>query len=234
MNSNKVEISTSSWDKRFQELIGLYIPIDLLRNCVYSITLNDPAHNLDHVFGVCKAGLELADKAGLTDKEKRLAVAGCLMHDLGCRYDRDTHHIISFGLVFDRIAGLAPKSFTPDEVKTIAIACLEHRASSKTKPTNKVSEIVALADRGEPDLPLYIRRAIQHRKEDGLTKEEMIDEVHKHLIDKFGLDGYCWESYPPLGLEVFKDQWVVFKAALYDDVTIKTKIGEVYKYLYSK
>lgn len=235
MKSVKVELlPNNTWDSRFQDLIGKYIPIDLLRNCIFSITLNDPAHNLDHIYQVCKLGLELADKAKLTPNEKRLAIAGCLMHDLGCRYDRDTHHLISYGLVYDHIAAYAPKSFTPDEVKEIAVACLEHRASNKTRPTTNISEVVSLADRGEPDLKLYIRRAIQHRKGDGLSKEEMIDEVLAHLIDKFGIDGYCWESYPPLGLVIYKTEWEEFKTAIYDDVTIKTKIEEVYRYLFSK
>lgn len=211
-----------NYEKKFWRLYGNLIQKDLLRWCIYSITLNDPAHQLDHVYDVCAKGSEIfnhyREVMGLNDLDESIVAHACLMHDLGCRYNRKDHHIIGYGLVYDYINRYCPGDFSPETLMQIATCVIEHRSSNKGKPSTVLSEIVSIADTGEPNLQLYLTRALKFRlsgKEESYTKiEELYEATLDHIDDKFGEHGHHWKSYPEIGLNYYEEEWDVFKTQL--------------------
>lgn len=204
-------------DKEWAQLFDYKMQKELLRYCVYSISLNDIAHNLGHVWDVCNLGKSICDELGVDERTRMLVYLGCLLHDIGCRYERKHHHLIGYGLVYELVGRYWPGEFTDDELLTIATAVLEHRSSNKDKPSNFVSSIVSVADSGAPDFNKYVRRAIQFRLKMNLGEDVLIEEVYKHLLEKFGVEGYHWKSYPDIGMELFKTEWDDFSNKLYDE-----------------
>lgn len=225
-----------SYEKKFSKLFNYKVQKDLLRWCIYSITLNDPAHDLAHVYGVCCNGMEIFDHYrdiyGLNDRQEMIVMLGCLMHDLGCRYNRKDHHLIGYGLVYEYINRYCPGMFAVEDITEIATCVLEHRSSNKSRPTTFLSEIVSVADSGQPDIDLYIGRAIKFRLSgkagDFTSREEIIEDAYIHLLDKFGENGYHWDSYSPIGLQFYIDEWDVFKSLLNDKERVMEKLSEQY------
>lgn len=213
------------------------VPMSLIRACVKSIAQNDLAHNLGHVHGVCELASQMAECRVNKDDQLKVMLAA-LFHDLGCRYNRDDHHLISYGLTYQYLAEYWPERFTPDEIKEIAVAVLEHRSSSKGKPTSLISEIVSVADSGKPNIEIYIKRALQFRISRGdlenKGKDVLFDEVYHHLLEKFESNtGYHWNSYPDIGLMHFKEEWDEFQVLLHPTLVIHAMrtISEIYNKL---
>lgn len=220
------------WDGKYNALLSRFLPIGLIRKCVYSIQFNDPAHNVDHVYKVCKLALKLCDQQGMSNDDTKIILAGALMHDLGCRYDRDDHHFISYGMSFTYIEAEAWWVFTDEEKLLVGRACLEHRASYKGKHTSVHSMLVALADRGVPDIDLYIKRAILFRLDKGLDDDILREEVYKHLLEKFSPGtGNVWNNYPSLGLELWQNEWEQFNATLLDSEACIARIAQLHEQL---
>lgn len=187
----------------YKQLLVGYLPELLIEKAYESIRYNDAAHNVDHIYSVCSNGLDLVKD----DKDhafKQMVLAGCLLHDLGCRYDRDTHHVISYHLTFNYLKDYAWNDFDIKQTAIVALACLEHRASNKNRLSGVVSEYVALADRGKPDLALMVKRCALFRLEKGMADKQMLKtEIFNHLEDKVGSIGYMWKSFPKLGFEKY-------------------------------
>lgn len=206
-----------SWDSKFKIVLSPLIPLDLIRHCLWSITFNDKAHDLTHVYHVCQQGNTLSSLQDYDDNWRALVLAGCLLHDIGCRYDRASHHVIAYGLTFELLNRHAPGHFSAEETLIIAKSCLEHRASWKGGFSHPISETVALADRGIPDFELYCKRAVQFRLGNQLDDKVLIEEVKAHLEDKFLPNtGYVWKSYPELGLSLYQKEWEVFHSKMKD------------------
>lgn len=216
-------------DKDWAQLFEWKMQKELLRYCVYSISLNDIAHNLGHVFDVCALGRSISEQLGLNDRDKMLVYLGCLLHDIGCRYEREHHHLIGYGLTYELITRYWPGEFSDAELLTVATAVLEHRSSNPNKPSNLISSIVSVADSGAPNFDKYIKRAIQFRLKDPsyVCAESLEEDVYKHLLEKFGVEGYHWKSYPDIGMDFFKFEWDDFSGKLYDETYTINRIKEI-------
>jgi Predicted HD superfamily hydrolase len=210
------------------ELFDHRIRREFLRHCVHSISLNDPAHNLSHVYDVCKLAKEICKKVELNETDTLLVYVACLLHDIGCRYERSQHHLIGYGLTYQLIDTLWFDEFDDDEVMTIATAVLEHRSSNHYKPSSLISSIVSVADSGAPDFAKYVRRAVQFRLKRNMDEVVIVEDVYNHLIEKFGAEGYHWKSYPDIGMEFFKPEWDDFAEKLYDEKSALELIRATY------
>lgn len=215
-------------DKDWAQLFGYKMQKELLRYCVWSISLNDIAHNLGHVWDVCKLGIKISDDMNLNERDTMLVNISCLLHDIGCRYERKHHHVIGYGLVYELVSRYWPHEFSDEELLTMATAVLEHRSSNPNKPTSLISSIVSVADSGAPDFNLYIKRAVLFRIKSNMAKEHLVEDVYKHLLDKFGVEGYHWKSYPDIGMEFFKEEWAKFSDLLYNDEYTLSVIKDTY------
>jgi exopolyphosphatase/pppGpp-phosphohydrolase len=204
-------------DSDWARLFNYKMQKELLRHCVYSISLNDAAHNLGHVMDVCKLGKRISEELGLDDRSTLLVYLGCLLHDIGCRYERTHHHLIGYGLSYELINRFWPGEFSDEELLIIATAVLEHRSSNPNKPSTLISSIVSVADSGAPDFAKYVRRAVQFRLKKKMEPEVIVEDVYKHLLEKFGAEGYHWKSYPDIGMELFRVEWDDFSVKLYDE-----------------
>ncbi|BAW98386.1 hypothetical protein [Vibrio phage pTD1] len=202
--------------KTLAQIGGITVDPEILEFCVSSNSKNDHAHNLEHVHAVVKLVVELGVKEGYYGtKEMLIIYYGALMHDLGCRWDRKSHHIESAILAEELLSIFGKGALTDNDIDQVRLCCLEHRSSYKGGPTTELSTLVAIADRGKPNLPLYVMRCFLFRKEDGLTQQEMTEEVYKHLLDKFSrANGYNWNSYPKEGLRYFAKEWEEFDRLL--------------------
>lgn len=213
-----------------KKTVNNLLPDTLILRAMESVQDNDLAHNLEHVVSVVKHADELCrnHRPELSFKTHSMVLAGALLHDLGCKYKRETHHFISYGMAFDWLGRYGEGYYNQEEVNLIADACLQHRSSYKGELTSLISELVALADRGKLDQEEYIKRSIQfHSNNIGQIKDKVMEEVCSHVPDKFGTHGYNWGRYPKLGLKIYAKEVKAFKEFADDPIRVKQKVLEV-------
>jgi len=217
----------------YNALLEKHLRRSLIKACYESILHNDAAHNVDHVFNVCRYGLQLT-QGNVSAHDRSIILAGCLMHDLGCRYNRENHHVISFGLAFKMLDEYATGMFDEEDALTIATTCLEHRASWDKPRSSYQSDYVALADRGEPNLDEMIRRCIVFRMAGDQPRitEDLKKEVFEHMQEKCGTNGYMWKSYPGIGWEINKNLIQNICRIVDDRVALMQCIDRVYATYY--
>ena len=159
----------------------------------------DPAHRMQHIDNVLHLSTRLSTWYYLTPTETRLTRLAVYCHDLGLLYGREEHHNHSADIVLTRTLPVI-KDLPDDELKVVADACREHRASGSGVYSSKVSEVVAASDRGRPDFwALYQRIASNFEH---LTPEARKAEVHAHMRKKYGSAGYV--KYPEFYSRVFR------------------------------
>ena len=146
----------------------------------------DKAHQRDHIETVIEESLNLADHFGV-DMDMAYAIAA--YHDLGISEGRETHHITSAKrLLADKEL---TKWFSDEQLKIMAEAIEDHRASSKHEPRSIYGKIVAEADRNI-DTEIVLRRIIQYGISHfpDLNKEEQYARMLGHLYEKYAEGGY--------------------------------------------
>lgn len=146
----------------------------------------DKAHQRDHIETVIEESLNLAEHFGV-DMDMAYAIAA--YHDLGIPEGRETHHITSAKrLLADKEL---TKWFSDEQLKIMAEAIEDHRASSKHEPRSIYGKIVAEADRNI-DTEIVLRRIIQYGISHfpDLNKEEQYTRMLGHLHEKYAEGGY--------------------------------------------
>lgn len=146
----------------------------------------DKAHQRDHIETVIEESLNLADHFGV-DMDMAYAIAA--YHDLGIPEGRETHHLTSAKrLLADKEL---TKWFSDEQLKVMAEAIEDHRASSKHEPRSIYGKIVAEADRNI-DTEIVLRRIIQYGISHfpDLNKEEQYTRMLGHLHEKYAEGGY--------------------------------------------
>lgn len=225
------------YHEKYSEILGGVVCSNLLSKCIDSIEENDLAHRNDHVLDVCQRGRELyellKDDLGLRHSDLKVILHACLMHDLGCKYNRDDHHLIGYGLVYDFYNKYSINvKLTNKELELTAICVMEHRSSNPKPPSNILSEIVSIADTGKPVIDKYLKRTLLYRmsnpKYKGCSEEYLFKDCILHMKKKFDRDGYHWISYPPIGLRIYKKEWDEFTSLLNDEKTLLNKLSSIY------
>lgn len=157
------------------------------RHILPQYALFDKAHREDHARMVIEQSLALAERMPEVKADMVYAVAA--FHDLGLVNGRENHHIDSQKILLADV--FLKKLFTQEEIRLMGDAVADHRASNRNKPRNIYGLIVAEADRFI-DPETIIRRTVQY----GLANYPELDrEGHywrmlRHLVDKYGPDGY--------------------------------------------
>lgn len=146
----------------------------------------DGGHKRDHARMVIDESLKLATEHG-ADRQMVYVIAA--YHDLGLRFDRETHHIHSGEIL------LADKNlrqwFTQEQLLVMRDAVEDHRASSKHPPRTIYGAIVAEADR-QIDPTLVVHRTMAYSAKlfpDG-DFETLYVRTKEHLLDKYAEGGY--------------------------------------------
>ncbi|MBO7629006.1 MAG: HD domain-containing protein [Bacteroidales bacterium] len=119
-------------------------------------------------------------------------------HDIGLCEGRERHHIVSAQMLLADV--MLRKWFTESQLRTMAEAVEDHRASSDHVPRSLYGRIVAEADRFiDPDT--VVRRTVQYGMEQypELDKEGHYERMVQHLREKYGRGGYLhlWFEHSP-------------------------------------
>ena len=142
----------------------------------------DGGHRRDHAEMVINESLKLARAYGA---DERIAA----YHDLGLRYDRETHHIHSGKIL---LADQALRQwFTEEQLLVMRDAVEDHRASAKNPPRTIYGAIVAEADR-QIDPMVVVHRTMAYSLK--LLPDADFDTLYQrsrdHLLEKYAEGGY--------------------------------------------
>ena len=146
----------------------------------------DGGHKRDHARMVIDESLKLAAEHGA---DRQMAYVIAAYHDLGLRFDRETHHIHSGEIL------LADKNlrqwFTQEQLLVMRDAVEDHRASSKHPPRTIYGAIVAEADRQiNPMLVVHRTMAYSAKLFPDGDFETLYARTKEHLLDKYAEGGY--------------------------------------------
>lgn len=167
--------------------------------------LNDKAHREEHFEEVFQCGLHINNVLGMGYDEKAILYAA-YFHDMFA-WSRVNHHDLSYHWMLGTDHPLVVLNFNTKQIKAIAWACRQHRASFEGKFEFKFCELINSADRGFPgDVPAMLQRAIQYRVKNhpDMSEDQRVVESIKHLKEKFGPRGYA--RYPQMYRDVFGEQ----------------------------
>ena len=149
----------------------------------------DSSHGLSHVEEVAKNALEINRKMILNLNEEYLVLVA-LFHDIFSDIDRKNHHT----LAADWFIKFMKEKDKHDEIDILemSLAIKEHRASYNGEYSSLLSEVLAAADRGAPNLKSIIFRSSKYYLEKNLNKDlkEVAEDVYKHLLEKYSRNGY--------------------------------------------
>ena len=146
----------------------------------------DGGHQRDHAQTVIAESIKLA-RTNHADEQMAYVIAA--YHDLGLRFDRETHHIHSGEILMadDNLR----QWFTEEQLLVMRDAVEDHRASGKNPPRTIYGAIVAEADRQiEPQT--VIRRTMAYSVKlmpDG-DFEAVYQRSKEHLLEKYAEGGY--------------------------------------------
>lgn len=151
----------------------------------------DPAHGMDHIDSVLKKAIRLNYKYNAGCDIDEIIVAS-LLHDMFSASSREHHHELGYEWVIASRRRYQDV-FEDVEVKIrIARAILEHRASYSGDYYSNLSELLATADREDPNLNSIVSRAFKYYKHNNpdANFKEVSTNVLKHLEEKYSRRGY--------------------------------------------
>ena len=146
----------------------------------------DAAHRPDHAESVIAASLRYARACGA---DEQMAYVIAAYHDVGLSEGREVHHLTSARVLL--CDEELRRWFSEEQLRVIAEAVEDHRASATHPPRSIYGRIVTEADR-QIDADTVIRRTVQY----GLThypdmsREEHFERMCAHLREKYGDGGY--------------------------------------------
>lgn len=146
----------------------------------------DGGHKRDHAEAVICESLKLAREHGA---DEQMAYVIAAYHDLGLRFDRETHHIRS-GEILMADTNLR-RWFTENQLLTMRDAVEDHRASSKNPPRTIYGAIVAEADRQIiPETVIARTMAYSAKLYPDGGFETLYARSREHLLEKYAEGGY--------------------------------------------
>jgi HD superfamily phosphodiesterase len=149
----------------------------------------DSSHGWNHIEDVAKNALEINRRMILNLNEEYLVLAA-LFHDIYSDTNRKNHHT----LAADWFAKFMIKQYKYDAIDILEMssAIKEHRASYKGEYSSLLSEVLAAADRGAPDLNSKIIRSSKYylEREPNSDLKTIAENVYKHMVEKFSRTGY--------------------------------------------
>lgn len=152
----------------------------------------DGAHSIGHASDVIEKSMKLSKY--FEDIDENLVYTIAAYHDVGLASgDRKNHHIESE--IFVKNDDNLKIFFTDEEINIIAIACKEHRTSSKETPSSIYSCIVSDADGTDP-IEIMIERSYYYSLKNYTFKisknsNKIYEDIYAHLFSKYGKNGYC-------------------------------------------
>ena len=146
----------------------------------------DKAHRRDHVEMVIRQSLEIAEHL---DVDVNMVYAIAAYHDTGLCEGRERHHQVSAHII--QTDDHLKTWFTEAQIRTMADAAEDHRASAQHAPRSIYGRIVAEADRYIDPVTIVLRTiqyGVDHYPE--LSREQHYERMVSHLKEKYGRGGY--------------------------------------------
>jgi len=165
----------------------------------------DEAHLINHADDVCSLALEINK-----EEDEKLVILASYLHDMFNADNRAIHNELAYEYVLEANDEFL-KNLNREELKRVAHAVLEHRASFKGEYYSSLSEIISSADRGLPNLESVVVRSMRFNNGDA-------QNVYDHILDKYGTKGYA--KYPKVYQEIFKEPLEQFKNEA-DKITVE-------------
>ena len=150
--------------------------------------LNDEGHNREHVNYVRRRSKKFASNIDGINMDMVDTIA--VYHDVGHSIDAKNHEKVSASiLASDKNLR---EFFSEEEIKVMAEAVEDHRASKDSEPRSIYGRIVSSADRNT-SVDQVLKRTYSYRLKHmpDASIDEIIEESRKHAIDKFGVEGYA-------------------------------------------
>ena len=149
---------------------------------------NEPAHNIEHIKYVINRSFKFA--ATIPDINYNIVYTVAAYHDIGHHINPKTHELISAEMMYND--NNLKDFFTDEERKVIKEAIEDHRASSNHEPRSIYGKIVSTADRNNT-VESCLRRSYTYNKKlhPEYNDEQIFEDCHFHLNDKFGENGYA-------------------------------------------
>lgn len=164
----------------------------LMENVFPNYYLNDEGHGLSHIAYVLRRSVYFAKQAmeEYPDTNLEFVEIVAIYHDAGHHIDKKNHEKVSAEMLRED-KGLE-KFFTADEIELMAEAVEDHRASADHEPRSIYGKIVSTADRSN-SIENCLERTYTYRRKNnpGTSDDEIFEESYKHLVQKFGPEGYA-------------------------------------------
>jgi len=152
---------------------------------------NDSGHNLEHIKYVIKRSFIFAKTIKDINYDMLYTIAA--YHDIAHHIDAKNHEKISADILLNDEN--LKSFFNKEQIKTMAEAVYDHRASMQDEPRNIYGKIVSSADRNT-SVPEILKRAyayrVKHYPSDNLN--QIVEESRQHILNKFGEKGYAIEK----------------------------------------
>ena len=160
-------------------------------NIFPSYEKNDSGHNLEHIKYVIERSMKFAST--IKDINYNMVYVIASYHDIGHYIDRKNHEKVSAEMLLEDKN--LNNFFSKEEIKIMSEAVYDHRASMEGEPRSIYGKIVSTADRNT-SVDSIIKRTyayrIKHNPDDNI--DHIIEDSKKHIIDKFGSNGYANEK----------------------------------------
>lgn len=152
---------------------------------------NQNGHGIGHINYVIDRSIKFASTIEDINFDMVYVVAS--YHDLGHSINPDNHEVVSAQMLVEDLN--LKKYFSEEEIIVMKEAIEDHRASSNNVPRNIYGKIVSSADRNT-SVEEVLRRSYLYRinKRSFKSLDEVIEECHLHLSNKFGRGGYAQEK----------------------------------------
>ena len=192
---------------------------------------NEPAHNIDHIKYVIGRSFKFADTIPNINYDMVYTIAS--YHDIGHHINPKTHELVSAEIMYndDKLKAF----FTDEERQIIKEAIEDHRASSNHEPRSIYGKIVSTADRNNT-VETCLQRSYCYNKKlhPEYDDEQIFEDCHFHLNDKFGENGYAKFFFKDEEYEKFltdirtllsdKDKFIETQKNYINDLKAKGKI----------
>lgn len=157
---------------------------------------NVGGHGKKHIETVINRSFEIVKEFNL-DVNKDMVYTIAAFHDIGYKENPDQHEEVS-SEKFKQDKEIA-KFFNDEQIKVIAEAIVDHRASLEYEARSIYGKIVSSADR-ETSVENMLTRSILYQadkhKAENPTIEQVIEYSYKKLSSKYGKGGYAKMYYP--------------------------------------
>ena len=187
----------------------------------------DRAHSTQHAQKVIRCSLLLASKLGA---DLNMAYVIAAYHDLGLSGPRAKHHITGARILLgdQRLR----RWFSEEQLRIMAQAVEDHRASASRSPRSLYGRIVAEADRDmapESVIERTVFYGLDHYPH--LSREEQWERFCAHLEEKYSSRGYIRLWIPGSENEKHLQQ---LRSLMEQPVKLKQAFDEAYERLNNK